>query len=713
MRGRAVATWSAGPLVPGLRASRRYPLPRARPDAGDVTKQIPPGTIVVGVDGSEHAERAVHWAARQAALEGRALDLVHSCEQVLLRDTAWLDAQGINHAELIRSLREAGEASLAHARLLAAQESTGLEVRTHVVELDARDALIDASASAHLLVVGSRGRGPLTSLVLGSVSAAVARHAQCPVVVCRPAGELPETPHVLVGADGTAASVPVIEFAFLQASLRGLPLTVLHCFFDAAAGTRPELVESAEYASYEDLRLLLAESVAGLQEKFPDVEVDLQLGRGLVDECLLGQAPHAELVVVGRTEAHGWARFLHASCAFAVLERAHTTVAVVPEIPRHPSRQPGHHPSEEARWLREEPSMNTARNAIVVAVGVDGAESALQYAVAEARRTGRPVHLVHVLQIPDDPSYRAVYGGALDASRAVLDDALDNAGRIAGSDVALTGQHIDDGRVVDDLVRGTEATSCWCSSTGRSTPCTGSSPARSCKASPAGRRCRSSRSPRAGHPARPRSSPPPFRTRWRHPSCSASPSRRRAPARDRSSSCTPGGWPRASTSPSSTTRSGRSGSSAAASELEPVLEPLRAEFTDVQVTVDVRHAPPVEAVLDAAEASDLLVLGRRHHLLPLRTHLGPVARAAIEHSAAPVLIAPELRVATERAPVPEDWPPDRSGRDVLLSPRLLAHPPDAEDMGSRTPRRPDLVGSLVPVPRAVRPCADVSLSRRV
>jgi nucleotide-binding universal stress UspA family protein len=304
-----------------------------------VRKQTPPGTIVVGVDGSGHAEQAVVWAARQATLEGRELDIVYSCEQVLLRDTAWLDAQGINHNQLIRGLREAGEATLTHARRLATEKAPDLEIRTHVVELDARDALIDASASAHLLAVGSRGRGPLTSLVLGSVSAAVARHSKCPVIVCRPPAEAPETPRVLVGADGTAASVSVIEFAFRQASLRGLPLTVLHCFFDATAGTRSELVEPTEYSSYEDLRLLLAESVAGLGEKFPDVEVDLQLGRGLVDECLLGQAPTAELVVVGRTEAHGWARCLTASCAIAVLERAHTTVAVVPELHRRPGEE--------------------------------------------------------------------------------------------------------------------------------------------------------------------------------------------------------------------------------------------------------------------------------------------------------------------------------------------------------------------------------------
>ncbi len=300
-------------------------------------KQIPPGTIVVGVDGSEHAERAVVWAARQAALEGRELDVIHSCEHVLLRDAAWLDAQDVDQSELIDALRAASDAMVASARNLAAREAPHIEIRTHVVELDARDALAEASATAHLVVVGSHGRGPLTTLLLGSVSTSVARHGRCPVVVCRPPADTPENPHVLVGADGTAASVPVIEFAFRQASLRGLPLIVLHSFFDAAALGGPELVPAAEYSSYEDLRLLLAESVAGLGEKFPDVTVDLQLRRGLVDECLLGQAPSAELVVVGRTEAHGWARCLSVSCALAVLERAHTTVAVVPEIERHRS----------------------------------------------------------------------------------------------------------------------------------------------------------------------------------------------------------------------------------------------------------------------------------------------------------------------------------------------------------------------------------------
>lgn len=78
----------------------------------------------------------------------------------------------------------------------------------------------------------------------------------------------------------------------------------------------------------------------------------------------------------------------------------------------------------------------------------------------------------------------------------------------------------------------------------------------------------------------------------------------------------------------------------AESSLTPAIEELKAEYADVQATIRVQHAPPAEAILDAAEQSELLVLGRRHHLLPLGSHLGPVARATLNHSACPVLMVP-------------------------------------------------------------------------
>ncbi len=294
----------------------------------------PPGSIVVGVDGSEDAARAVGWAAVQADLENRRLALVHSAEQVLLLGSGWLDAQGVDRVGLEAALNRGAEAVLARARERAQEEAPDVEVTTHLVREDARIALVDASADAHLVVVGSRGLGPVRSL-LGSVSASVARRADCPVVVCRPtdAGGSPAS-GVVVGVDGTPGSVDVLEFAFAQASLHRAPLTVMQCFWDVRAATNgPGPVDAGGGSSNAetDLQLLVAESVAGLAEKYPDVAVTEELARGLVDECLADRSPEAALLVVGRASPTGWTRFVHSSCALAVLERARTTVAVVPE----------------------------------------------------------------------------------------------------------------------------------------------------------------------------------------------------------------------------------------------------------------------------------------------------------------------------------------------------------------------------------------------
>jgi nucleotide-binding universal stress UspA family protein len=82
-------------------------------------------------------------------------------------------------------------------------------------------------------------------------------------------------------------------------------------------------------------------------------------------------------------------------------------------------------------------------------------------------------------------------------------------------------------------------------------------------------------------------------------------------------------------------------------ELAPVLDPLSARYPTVATTVDIRHVPPVEGVLAAAARSDLLVIGRRHHLMPLGSHLGPVSRAVIGRSPVPVLLVPEHEPALE------------------------------------------------------------------
>jgi nucleotide-binding universal stress UspA family protein len=76
-------------------------------------------------------------------------------------------------------------------------------------------------------------------------------------------------------------------------------------------------------------------------------------------------------------------------------------------------------------------------------------------------------------------------------------------------------------------------------------------------------------------------------------------------------------------------------------ELTPAIVAARAEIPDVPVQLWVRHAPPAGALIDSASSSELLVIGRRHHLLPLGSHLGPVARAVLQHSTCPVVLNPE------------------------------------------------------------------------
>ena len=289
-----------------------------------------PGCIVVGVDGSDHADRAVRWAAEQAQLEHRPLVVVATEDHRAPRWTA--EVPGADPMGDVPDMRPASTLAV-DAGVLARRDHPTIDVELLSVLGDPRQVLIELSSSAHLVVVGSHGRGMMRSLLLGSVSEAVARSASCPVVVCRPGPDHP-TDGVIVGADGSTESLPVVEFAFEQASLHGLPLTIVHCFWDAVAavaGFREGSSELLNEPHLEELRLLLAESVAGFREKYPDVEVSLLLRHGLVDEALTRRGRAWDLVVVGRHPHASPHRLFAGSIATAVLERARGCVAVVPE----------------------------------------------------------------------------------------------------------------------------------------------------------------------------------------------------------------------------------------------------------------------------------------------------------------------------------------------------------------------------------------------
>ena len=288
------------------------------------------GSIVVGVDGSSGAMGAVEWAARQAALERRPLVVLHSVGLLDSGATYWLDRAGIDHGRLLAELATAGHTILEEAAGHALRAEPALEVRQVLRHVDPRQALLQAAQHARLVVLGSRGRGPVSSLLLGSVSVSVSKHASCPVVVIRPRETGPGGAGVMVATDGTERSAPALEFAFRIASFRSEHLTVTHCFWDAVKLSEGASDVPDDEPGLEDKRILLAESVAGLREEFPDVQVRLQLTRGFADHRLLLASTDMDLIVVGSHRVGLLTEVVYGSLAPTVVEHAHCAVAVVP-----------------------------------------------------------------------------------------------------------------------------------------------------------------------------------------------------------------------------------------------------------------------------------------------------------------------------------------------------------------------------------------------
>ena len=289
---------------------------------------VPPHTIVVGTDGSATADRAVVWAAEQARAEGRDLTIVHAVPAVGTPSMVWMETAGIDSQQAMDAITAEAEQLLAEAARLALAAAPGLEIRGVVAEMDPRDALLDLAPDAAMLVLGSRGRGPVASLLLGSVAHALSRDARCPVVVVRPVEDAGSRRGVLVGVGREGGSNAALHFAYRQASLRDLPLRVVHCIWDARASSGA--VGPGE-EGYDAERLLLAQTVAGMAETYPDVEVETTLERGMVDRTLVRLGEDAELVVVGVKPRGRLAGLVRGRTSAVVTEQSTGIVAVVPE----------------------------------------------------------------------------------------------------------------------------------------------------------------------------------------------------------------------------------------------------------------------------------------------------------------------------------------------------------------------------------------------
>jgi nucleotide-binding universal stress UspA family protein len=285
-------------------------------------------TVVVGVDGSTSALRAVRWGAAEAARRQAALRLVAAFGWMVHHLPARPRIEDGYRETLLARARE----QLAEAGRVAEREGAGIEIETQLIEGSPMQVLGSEADRAQLLVLGDRGLTRVEGLLVGSVTIGLATHAACPVVVVRgeerdpsEAASLP----VLVAVDGSSTSDAAIAFAFEAAAAREVSLVALHTWSDnmfdpSLAGVVADwdVVERAE-------RRVLSERVGGWTEKFPDTSVELIVRRDQPAHSLLAQAAEAQLVVVG-SRGHGqFVGMVLGSVSNALVHRAPCPVAVV------------------------------------------------------------------------------------------------------------------------------------------------------------------------------------------------------------------------------------------------------------------------------------------------------------------------------------------------------------------------------------------------
>lgn len=272
-------------------------------------------SVVVGVDGSEGSRHALAWAAEEAARAGADLRLV------MVVDTPRFP---------IRVSDERAEAILKELAAEVADLVPAEQTRTETYSGHPDHALLDNLGKARMLVVGKRGLGAISRLVVGSTSLAVA--GRCPVPVAVVPHDWSQEAHadrpLVLGLDPYRPHHRLLHLAFLRADRLGVPLVAVHGWEGAGV---PVWTDSPVDEWEREAHAEFEKALGPWRERFPDVQLVPVTSSHHPATAVLDQAEKgAQLVILGRHGSSRLSGFTFGSVTRAVLHYAHVPVLVVP-----------------------------------------------------------------------------------------------------------------------------------------------------------------------------------------------------------------------------------------------------------------------------------------------------------------------------------------------------------------------------------------------
>ncbi|HEY8457458.1 MAG TPA: universal stress protein [Actinopolymorphaceae bacterium] len=274
--------------------------------------------IVVGYNDKKHSRAALVWAVQEARRRQAPLRVLFAANYPGMTYGATGDAVEPDPGAL-----EAAEAVTATGVAIARGTAPELDIIGSTDVLSPSKALIEASSSAQLVVIGTRGRSSLLAAFLGSVAFTIAGRAACPVIVVKGDPTKPPAHDVVaVGTDGSPEADNAVRHAAEFAKGWKVPLEVICC---TGIDRMPAELDRAHHGAEE----IISRTLAALPAYYSDLELSGRIADAAPEQVLVEASTKVRLVVVGSRGRGAFDGLLLGSVSHAVIHGAQCPVAVI------------------------------------------------------------------------------------------------------------------------------------------------------------------------------------------------------------------------------------------------------------------------------------------------------------------------------------------------------------------------------------------------